>query len=175
MIGNYSSQSDKILVEFIKQGDTSAFKELYYRYYSQLFRYAYYRVFSSEISRDLIQDLFIKVWNKKADLNPEKSIKAYLYRALTNLIINYRRLKSSQNISYEDAGRESTAAETDLNTSIDIQSAIDKLPDNIQTVYILSRIEGYKYIEIAELLGLSVKAIEKRMSKALSILRNHFK
>ncbi|MDZ7763999.1 MAG: sigma-70 family RNA polymerase sigma factor [Melioribacteraceae bacterium] len=169
-----SSRSDEILVKLIKQNDPDAFKELYYKYYKQLYRYAYFRLYAVETTRDLIQDLFSRVWNNRKNLNPNKPIKSYLYRSLTNIIINHSRLESSKNVSYSKLDEEISGREEELDQQIDIQSAINELPEKLKSVYLLSRVEGYKYKEISEILQISVKAVEKRMSKALILLRKRF-
>lgn len=169
-----SSRSDEILVKLIKRNDPDAFKEFYYKYYKQLYRYAYFRLYAVETTRDLIQDLFSRVWNNRKSLNPNKSIKSYLYRSLTNIIINHSRLESSKNVSYSKLDEEISGREEELDQQIDIQSAINELPEKLKSVYLLSRVEGYKYKEVSEILQISVKAVEKRMSKALILLRKRF-
>ena len=166
--------ADEELVEAIKENDHDAFKILYYRYFQKLIRFAYYRLRSIETARDLIQELFFRVWTGRERLNPQKSIQAYLYRSLNNLVINYRKLSSSQTSSLTDLDeRKIKVAEQQENT-IDIQNAIERLPEKLKNVFILSRLEGYKYSEIAEICNISVKAVEKRMTKVFVLLRKEF-
>ncbi len=167
-------QSDENLVELIKQDDSNAFKALYFRYYDKLFRFAYFRIHSVEISKDLMQDLFSNVWQNRKNLKPDKSIKSYLYRSLANILINHSKLKSSQNISYSGNEENASSVEPQLDRKIDLHIAINKLPEKLKSVYLLSRLEGFKYAEIAEILNISVKTVEKRMSKVLKILRDYF-
>ena len=172
----YNDPPDEALVKAIINNDHEAFKKLYYRYYSMLIRFAWYRLHSMEDSKELVQELFFRIWIKRENLDPYKSIKAYLYRSLNNLIINYSKLSSSKTASIEDIRIEkSLKQENDPDTNIDIQNAIQKLPEKLKAVYILSRVEGYKYNEIAEIYCISIKAVEKRMSKAFNILRKFFK
>ena len=65
--------------------------------------------------------------------------------------------------------------ETSIDSKIDIESSIERLPEKLKTVFLLSRIEGFKYSEISEICNISVKAVEKRMSKAFQILRKELK
>jgi len=163
--------ADEELVEAIKENDHDAFKILYYRYFQKLIRFAYYRSHSVEIARDLVQELFFRVWGGRERLNPKKSIQAYLYKSLNNLIINYKKLSSSQTFSLTDIVEGKMKVEEEQENIIDIQNAIERLPEKLRTVFILSRVEGYKYFEIAEICNISVKAVEKRMTKVAFLLK----
>jgi RNA polymerase sigma-70 factor (ECF subfamily) len=172
---NNSEPTDKELAEAIIRNDPDAFKQLYYRYFQLLIRFAWYRLHSMETAKDLVQELFSRIWIKRNWINPEKSIKAYLYKSLNNLIINHSKLHSSQTKSLESISEENfPAKENEIESKIDFQNAINLLPEKLKIVYTLNRFEGYKYSEIAEICNLSVKAVEKRMSKAFEILRKIF-
>ena len=167
-----SEPTDEKLIEAIRRDDREAFKQLYYKYYKMLFRFAMYRLHSSETASDLIQDIFLKLWIKRNKLNPSKSVKAYLYKSLNNSIINYSKLHSSQTGSFGDISNNKTLNdENDPDIKIDVKNAVNQLPEKLKIVYLLSRIEGYKYSEIAEICNISIKAVEKRMSRAFDILR----
>jgi RNA polymerase sigma-70 factor (ECF subfamily) len=172
---NSDSQTDERLVNAIRQDDTEAFKGLFKTYYAPLIRFCWYRVHCMETSRDLVQDLFTRIWLKRHTLDPNKSIKAYLYKALNNLIINYINLSSSKAIPFEEI--EEIKGHTDRNeieSMIDIQKALDQLPPKLKTVFMLSRYEGFDYSEIAEICSISKKAVEKRMSRAFMLMRKFF-
>jgi RNA polymerase sigma-70 factor (ECF subfamily) len=170
---NNSETGDEQLVEAIRNNNHDAFKELYYKYFDKLIRFAWYRLQSIETSRDLVQELFVRVWAARERLNPQKSIKAYLYRALNNLIINHFKLCSSHTLSLTNLDERKIKIEEEQDIVLDVQSAINLLPEKLKIVFILSRVEGFKYSEIAEICNISVKAVEKRMSKAFIILRNY--
>ncbi|MGE5846408.1 MAG: RNA polymerase sigma factor, partial [Ignavibacteria bacterium] len=92
---------DSELTRLIKEGNEEAFKNLFCKYFKVLVRYAWYRTNSIELSRDLVQEIFFNVWIKRNLLNPQKSIKAYLYKSLINSIIDQKKLSSSKNISLD--------------------------------------------------------------------------
>jgi RNA polymerase sigma-70 factor (ECF subfamily) len=167
--------TDQDLVIAIKLHDQAAFKELYYKYFKNLIRFAWYRLHSTETSRDLVQEVFYKIWSNREHLDPSKSIKAYLYKMLGNMIINQIALSSSNTVSL-DAIKEEDKSDNQKNIDlrIDIQIAIENLPDKLRHVYTLSRIEGFKYNEIAEICGISVKTVEKRMTQAFVKMRKIF-
>ncbi len=171
---NDGSNNDRDLVEAVMQNNAGAFKVLYYKYFKPLIRFAWYRLHSVDVSRDLVQEVFFRVWMKRENLNPDKSFKAYLYKSLNNLIINYRKLKSTGTVSLEDESlRKRKYEEEKIDIEIDTLNALEKLPEKLKTVFILSRTEGYKYSEIAEICGISVKAVEKRMTKAFTLLKKY--
>ena len=172
---NNLTPEDEQLVRAVKESDSGAFKTLFHRYYKPLIRFAWYRIYSMETASDLVQEVFIKIWMNRHRLIPEKSIKAYLYKSLTNAIINYTKLHSSKNISLDNLDSEKNAGNFyNPDTKLDLENAINELPEKLKTAYMLSRIEGYNYNEIAEICGISVKAVEKRMSNAFKFLRKKF-
>lgn len=163
---------DKDLIVAVKQGDHHAFKKLYLKYFQMLIRFAWYRVHSVDVAKELVQELFIRVWSSRKSLDPEKSIKAYLYKALGNLVINHLKLKSSNSISLDNNENYLEPSNNEnIDLQIDIRDAIDSLPEKMKSVYMLSRYDGFSYDEIAEIHNISKKAVEKRMSKAFVLLR----
>ena len=168
--------SDKELILEIRIGNKAAFKSLFLKYYKKLIYFCLYRTRDLEVSKDLVQDLFAKIWSTRSSLDPDKSIQAYLYKSLTNQIINLSKLSSSKNVSLDISDYAKYASEEEpVENRIDIETAIESLPEKLKTVFLLSRIEGFKYSEIAEICNISIKAVEKRMSKAFSILRKVIK
>ena len=164
--------SDKELVQKIKESSDGAFKLLFIKYYSALINFCFYRIRNLEASKDLVQEIFTKLWIARDNLNPEKSIKSYLYKSAVNQIINFRKHSSSKNISLDESiSTKEKSNIINLENQIDLFSCIEKLPEKLKTVFMLSRIEGFKYPEIAEICEISVKAVEKRMTKAFKVLR----
>lgn len=164
--------TDSQMSEAIKVSDQLAFKELFYRYYPKLFRYAIIHIHSNDMASDLVQEVFFRVWENRGKLNSQKSIQAYLYKILKNLIINHIKLASSKTVSIEKGiGSEHLKTELDSDFQLDIQMALEKLPPKVRNVFVLIKMEGFKYNEAAEICGISVKAVEKRMTKALIKLR----
>lgn len=173
-LDNDRYKSDSEIVSSIIRNDADAFKALYYKFYPSLIRFAWYHTYSMEIARDLVQEVFIKIWDVRPGLNPNKSIKAYLYKTLSNSIKNYYKNSSRKNISFDELASETVSKEIDLEMQYDLQNSINNLPDKIRTVFMLSRYDGFNYEEIAEICEISKKAVEKRMSKAFSLLRKVF-
>lgn len=169
MPSNFNELSeDKELILGISEGNKSAFKVLFNKYYKQLVGFSVYRTSDVDVSKDLVQDLFIRVWNLRDTLNPHKSIRTYLYKAVLNQIKNHYK-KYSKKVLLNDYVL--PQIKSDQDSEIDFATAINELPEKIKIVIMLSRIEGFKYSEIAEICNISVKAVEKRVSKALKFLR----
>ena len=164
--------SDKEIVQKIKESSDSAFKLLFTKYYNSLINFCFYRIRNFEASKDLVQEIFTKLWISRDNLDPEKPIKAYLYKSVLNQIINFKKHSSSKTLSLDDSiSIKEKSSINNLENLIDLFSCIEKLPEKLKTVFMLSRIEGFKYQEIAEICEISVKTVEKRMTKAFKILR----
>ena len=164
--------SEKELIIEIKNDNRNAFQTLFYSYYKKLLDFSLYRTRDLETSKDLVQEVFSNIWDGRDRLDPTKSIKSYLYKSLTNQIINLAKHSSSKTFPLNDSISHLVNSDANsLENSIDLFSAIEELPVKLKTVFMLSRIEGFKYSEIAEICDISVKAVEKRMTKALKFLR----
>jgi RNA polymerase sigma-70 factor (ECF subfamily) len=138
-------------------------------------RYIYYRCSDSELASDIAQDLFTKIWEKNKQINPLKD-KALLYKMASDMLVSRMRRKKIE-INYTNSviiEKSSDLPDRDINIAQLKTSYIDALSemtDNTRITYLMSRDEDMKYHEIADIMGISVKAVEKRMSAALVILR----
>ncbi len=165
--------SDSQLILAIQQSEHSALKTLHSRYAPQLYQFLWRRVSSIELAKDLLQDVFLRLWDNRTTLVSEKSIKAYLYRTASNLTIDYYR-KNANHKSYNMQLQEAdfvTFQNNDFDLRNHIETAVNSLSDDIRATFILSRYEELSYSEIAETLGISIKTVESRMGKALKFLR----
>jgi RNA polymerase sigma-70 factor (ECF subfamily) len=170
-----NSFSEDELVSEIRKGNKNAFQSLFYLYYNRLIEFSFYRLKNLDAAKDLVQEVFTNIWISRSNLDPNKSIKSYLYKSLTNRIINYAAHSSSQTLKIDVAQHKNlSSSKSSLDDKIDLSTAINELPANLKTVFMLSRIERFTYAEIAEICDISIKAVEKRMSKALKILRKIF-
>jgi len=166
------SLKDKDLVSRIKNSDQSAYKELYYMYAEKLYGFLWRKISNEDLAKDLVQDLFFKLWQNRKNLDKNQSIKAYLYRSANNLAIDHYRKKK---IFISDEIEETHFGNYKLDMSFEVESEIlkeiNKLPEMQRKVFLLSRFEELKYREIAEFLGISHKTVESHISKALAKLR----
>lgn len=163
----------------IKIGDEQAFELLFRKYYIRLCCFVNKFLNDPEEARDIVQDVFTKLWEGRENIDPEESLNAYLFKIAQNNSINILRRKRVES-KYVDiykivyvANREifpyDSLLANELNDSI--TTAISKIPPKCRRIFELSRFEGLKYFEIAANLHISVKTVEAQMSKALKILR----
>ncbi len=139
-----------------------------------VFNYIYYKFGNEEKAHDAVQEAFVKLWENCAKVMPEKA-KSYLYTVANNLYLNVIkaekvRLKYAKpTLEISNESPEFLLEEKEYQQKLD--NALNDLPENQRTTFLLNRIDGKKYAEIAEMEGVSVKAIEKRMHLALKTLR----
>ena len=154
--------------------EEEVFSSLFKTNSKTVFNYIYYKFGNEEKAYDVVQEAFVKLWENCAKVSPEKA-KSYVYTVANNLYLNVIkaekvRLKyanKSNDISNESP--EFLLEEKEYKKKLD--KALNGLPENQRTTFLLNRIDGKKYAEIAEMEGVSVKAIEKRMHLALKALR----
>lgn len=168
-----SELPDNALAEAIRDGDAAAFKQLFFRYYDALFRFVVLKTGDRDSARDLLQELFARVWQHRQRLDLQKSLKSYLYTIAYNLCVDFQRKRKLEHTYFaqENTGEPAIQPEESGELAALAQRAIERLPEPLQTVFTLSRFDGLTYSEIAATLGISVKTVEARMSKALASLR----
>jgi RNA polymerase sigma-70 factor (ECF subfamily) len=173
---------DQVLITLFKNSDPSALTELFNRYHASLCMLAYRVVGDKDQAKDIVQEVFIKLWRNRNNLHITISLEAYLKRAAINSSINYLNTKAvskKQNLDKSDLDF-MIANSVDDKTAFDELSlradhAINSLPTRTKAVFTLIRWEGMSYKEVAEALNISTKAVEKEMLKALKLLREALK
>ncbi len=157
--------------------EESYFKDFYLKNLQSASNFAYYKCGDSEKALDLVQDAFAKIWENCSKIDFNKA-KTYLFTTVNNLFLNIIKhnkvvMEYAKAVPYLD--RDNNSPEYLLEEEEfkkKLQNAISNLSDAQREVFLLNRIEGKKYREIAELLNISQKAVEKRMSGALKYLRD---
>jgi len=172
---------EKLLFERIKKSDEKAFETLFHTYYGYLCLYATKIIRDDSAAEEIVQDFFVKLWEKREQLFIETSLKNYLFRSIKNLCINYiqhnkTKLRHAQIVL---SGVENNFSDeynySEIDISIKIEESINSLPEKRKEIFRLSRQEGLKYHEIAKKLNISVKTVETQMSLAIKTLRDKLK
>jgi RNA polymerase sigma-70 factor (ECF subfamily) len=156
----------------------AAFKE----FYTPLYRIVYPILKNKDTSEDVVQDLFVRLWNKRQSITISSSLKSYLYRAAINSAFDHLdKYKREVNMGDQPlknepmvvGGTEDYIAGKE--TASYIAKAMEKLPPACRTVFLMSREEEMSYQEIADSLQISIKTVENQIGKALKILRAELK
>lgn len=138
--------------------------------------FSFYKSGNKDVSLDLVQEAFLKMWERCAEISYEKA-KSYLFTSVNHLFLNKIKhekvvIKYAKNTPYKDITNQNPEYLLEEEEfKIKLQKAIEDLTNAEREVFLLNRIDGKKYREIAELLNISQKAVEKRMSSALKKLR----
>lgn len=175
--------SNDKLVENIRNGNAEAFEKLFRFHYTGLQRFLWGYVKCSHIAEELVQEVFVRIWEKRRTLNPNENVKTYLYKIGRNLAIDH--LRHQKIVHKWEKEKKALRSYSVIRKKLDdkvhkklilkeVRKAITNLPERRRQVFILSRYEGMSYKEIAEVLEISVNTVETQISRALSTLRDKF-
>jgi RNA polymerase sigma-70 factor (ECF subfamily) len=151
------------------------FESCFRTYYKQLVVFAYKMVYRQDVAEDMVQQVFLSVWEHLEQLDVDKGILSYLYQSTRNRCINHLNSAHQSNTTHVDepVGDHLVTTERTLETKEllkQIKTAIQELPEKCREVFLLSREQGLTYKEIAATLDISVKTVENQMGKALKHL-----
>ena len=168
-------------VSKIRMGNPAAFEDLFNLYCQQLINFSRNYVKDKQIAENVVQDVFVSVWQNRTNLDPTKMIKAYLFTAVKNNSLKHLRHLNTENkeiednlpytYDYERPDKKLDEKEMELK----IHQAIDELPEKCMEIFKMNRFENLKYAEIASILDISVKTVETQMGRALKKLRERLK
>jgi RNA polymerase sigma-70 factor (ECF subfamily) len=169
----------------LKKGDPSAYEELFKQTYPRLLGYCGLFIHDRAQANDLVQECFVRLWEKRQTINPSQSVESLLFVMLRNRCLNYLRDRKNdmtdksittieeselQHLYQLDfTGREEKTLEEKLIEAI--RHSVEKLPEKRKLVFVKAKIEGKKNKEVAEELGISVKAVEKHLQQAKEQIR----
>jgi RNA polymerase sigma-70 factor, ECF subfamily len=170
---------DLELVRRVRLGDEAAFEQIFRTYYVRLVSFARTGIDSQDLAEETVQEVFLHVWMRRESWVVERSLAAYMFRAVRNRISNARRslkLEACYNadIAREIDGESNVPSDGRLREA-EIEAVLAKavalLPERARQVFLLSRRQHLTYAEIAEVVGIGVKTVEMHMARALSQLR----
>lgn len=178
-MSGYAAHTDEALLPLLQKGDREAYTEIYHRYHGVLYVFAYNRLKNREEAKDIIHELFLKLWTDRATLQITGRLSVYLYTAVRNRIINSISRQQVANryinsflsyieqIDYQSADH--LARHNDLQTFI--EKEIEGLQPRMREVFELSRHTNLSRKEIAERLGISEETVKSHMHNALKVLK----
>lgn len=170
---------EKFLLEKIKKGEEHAFEIAFLKYFNPLCQYIWKFVRSEEGAKEIVQEVFMEVWENRSNLNPSGHLRGLLFEVARNKALDYikhqkivcdyisekkRQKKESVHTVYNQHNTYEGLIEA-------ARQAISDLPPRGRTIYILNRDEGLTYKEISEYLDISIKTVETHMRRSLNILR----
>ncbi|MEZ4858936.1 MAG: sigma-70 family RNA polymerase sigma factor [Flavobacteriaceae bacterium] len=152
------------------------YNQIYHNWGKSIFHFIFFKCGDEDQANDLVQEAFIKLW-QNCEKVPKEKAKSFLYTVANNMFLNevaHKKvvLKHAQLQPHKINEQSPEYLLEEKQYHEKLQKAIANLTEAQRTAFLLNRIEGKKYAEIAEILGISVKAVEKRMSQALASLRN---
>jgi len=173
-------ERERTWVDGVQDGDEQAFEDLFRAYYPRLCRFAEQYVDSEHRARDLVQDVFLRIWERRAEWTVQRSVKAYLYRAVRNRALNAVRRRDTRQEVEEDLKH--TTEERTRGAVVDVvhggvlsekvETAIQALPERRRTAFLLHRRHGLTYEEIGSAMGITAKTVENQIGRALKSLRD---
>jgi RNA polymerase sigma-70 factor (ECF subfamily) len=172
---------DRNLFILIKQSDKKSFELLFRTYYAPLCQFSRKYVKDKDDCEEIVQGFFLKIWDKREELEITSSVKNYLFSSIRNRCLNYIKHEKikleyhSEMLKNPDGQIDTTnfIMEVDLIDRID--QSIAALPARRREIFVMSREHGLKYREIADQLGISIKTVETQMGQALKELRENLK
>ncbi|MEQ9310273.1 MAG: RNA polymerase sigma-70 factor [Balneolaceae bacterium] len=169
------NQDNPELLRAIRNGDHGAFKKFFEHHHSYLYHFLLKKGISKQQAEDLVQQAFVMIWEKRAQIDETKSLKAFLFRiAYTRMLNVFRdtaKFDGNADLSTE-AGESSTEKSIEIQElGKAIETSISSMPEKRQAVFRLCFIQEFTYKEAAEFLEVSVKTIENHMGLALKDLR----
>lgn len=180
-MGKLDKQQEYFVLSALKQDSKEAFSLLFQTYYTDLVLFGGNFLKDRTSCEDIVQSIFLKLWNDRKSIQIETSLKSYLLKAVRNSCLDeFRHLEivrqyesGYENTTLDSYDTENYVLYSDLHDHL--YRALDQVPELYREAFELNRFEGLKYREIAEKLNVSERTVEVRVSKTLELLRKYLK
>jgi RNA polymerase sigma-70 factor (ECF subfamily) len=156
-------------------------EQLFKTHFAGLYAYAYTILRDSHLAEEIVQEVFVRLYERAQHIRIKTSLESYLYRAVYNESLNHQKHEKAKAnyrkfiLHRQDPASPRQDAGNYLELEAKLQLALEELPEQCRIIFQLSRFEELKYREIAERMGLSIKTVENQMGKALRIMRKRLK
>ena len=167
-----------MLVKSLQKGDVFAFNELFHKYSQKVYNFSIKHLENEEDTKDLIQEIFFKIWDKREKIDENKSFNGFLFTIALNSIRNYfrKKVKDRKLINRWLEETEQYSDSTKLSTEFRslervVNSVVEQLPSKRRMVFKLSRNEGLSNSDIAKQMNIKKKTVENHLNLALKFLR----
>lgn len=179
-MSGFDKHTDEALLDMLQDGDQRAFKALYDRYWTPLWSYAVNAMADDDEAEDILQELFMSIWEKRTTLHINTSLKAYLYRAVLNRVIDridrskYRKTYLDDLKRTYDEGTYSTEHilfEKELTERV--EACVNQMPPKMRTIFSLSRFERMNHQQISDYLNVSRENVNRQIKNALILLKRN--
>lgn len=174
--------TEKELVQKLIEGDSFAFEVLFYKYRNKVKGFAVKMVPAQVDPEEIVQEVFVKLWIKKEEVNPEKDFQSYLFSIAKNLILDHLKSAVNRKLYFvgehfqqdllDDEGPDNVLRE---GAEDKLQQLINEIPERRREIFRLSRFEGMSYKQIAERLNISENTVDSQIRNALAFLRKEFR
>ena len=169
---------DSLFKNVTDYDDYNAFENIFKRTYTSVCSFVQKMVRSHELAEEIVDDVFFSLWKNRKKIRITSSFKSYLLTSVRNRSLDcLRKMKKKQNLALENASTLPSSQSSVLENmecnelQLRIDTAIQLLPKQCRLIFILSREQGLKYREIAEMLSISIKTVDTQMGRALKFLR----
>jgi len=175
-------EESKDLLLKLRQGNEPAFNAVYMMYAKTLYKRIFSIVKDASVTEELLQDLFLKIWQKREAINPELSFKSYFYAIANNLVYDYmrkvacdKRLMASLLINSVDYYLHTEEAYNVKETNLILKEAINNLSPQQKQVFTLCKIEGKSYKEASQIMGITTDTVNSHVVKSSRYIRSYLK
>lgn len=168
------NNAEHLLLKKIQMGNEEAFKKLFYLYSDRLYLWAYKLTQNSLAAEDIVQDFFVRYWEKRESLYFYPAFAPYAFRSIYNASLNYLRDNERFISGYEitiDLVDSDVENEDLQELERVLLKAIDELPDRCKKIFVMATLEKKKYTEVADMFGISVNTVKVQVSKAYRLLK----
>lgn len=165
--------------QIAREGDEKAFAEMFRHFYDRLLHFSIQYVYAREVAEEIVSDVFVKIWNRRTELEKVTNLEVYLFVSVKNRSLNYLEQYSSLRISplNDDSGISQLTNSIDPERAMEwkeilfkMDQEVSRLPDQCRRVFRLIKEEGFKYKDVAEILSISPRTVETQLFRAMKRL-----